>query len=127
MFKKVSSTSIFLLMVTMVATLTTIASTSDSSATAVSTVTLSTTTVRASHARANTDFYEPGTSIRRRADVSSARVGLGYPGQGFNTVDIVRGSYVSECSNNKYPYWWNYGQDVATGVNGYVAHCLIAH
>ncbi|GAA5037951.1 hypothetical protein HNP84_003232 [Thermocatellispora tengchongensis] len=68
------------------------------------------------------DFRVPGVRIFLRAHAGSPVLGLGYPGQGFETERFDWGpEYV--CDNGSIATLWGYGRNLATGVRGFVPSC----
>jgi hypothetical protein len=68
------------------------------------------------------DFRTSGVIIWSQASQNSAHNGLGYPGQGFDWVNIWdKGLY--NCDNGQSTNSWYEGRDIATGVYGYVPGC----
>ncbi|MDH6577300.1 hypothetical protein [Kitasatospora sp. MAP5-34] len=67
------------------------------------------------------EFFVPGVIIWSAPDGQSTRLGLGYPGQGFAVDDNADGSnYTCDLTSTTF---WLHGQDIATGVVGWVPSC----
>ncbi|WP_345405260.1 hypothetical protein [Nonomuraea salmonea] len=79
-------------------------------------------TAVAAQARSGIDFRVPGVRIFARADGQSTRVGLGYPGQGWEIHRAVDGTSYT-CDNGVTTTVWEYGRNLRTGVVGYVPSC----
>jgi hypothetical protein len=68
------------------------------------------------------DFRAPGVIIWSQFGGGGVRLGLGYPGQGFNFFDEAN-SNAYKCTNGVTSTWWFDGTDEATGVTGWVPAC----
>ncbi|MEU6796600.1 hypothetical protein ABZ907_33320 [Nonomuraea wenchangensis] len=77
---------------------------------------------QAPSARSGVDFRVPGVRIFSRPDGGSTRVGLGYPGQGWDIQGTGYGTSYT-CDNGVTTTTWEHGRNIRTGVVGWVPSC----
>ncbi len=77
---------------------------------------------QAQSARSGVDFRVPGVRIFSRPDGGATRVGLGYPGQGWDLQSTGYGTAYT-CDNGVTTTTWEHGRNIRTGVVGWVPSC----
>ncbi|MFF5260198.1 hypothetical protein ACFY4C_14715 [Actinomadura viridis] len=78
------------------------------------------------HAAQRLDFRAPGIIIWKEPRKDSTRMGLGYPGQGFESDRVEKHAYYM-CDNGLDTEWWYHGRNVGTGVTGWVPACNLTY
>ncbi|MGW2150007.1 hypothetical protein ACWCOT_37270 [Nonomuraea bangladeshensis] len=77
---------------------------------------------QAQSARSGVDFRVAGVRIFSRPDGGATRVGLGYPGQGWDIQGTGYGTAYT-CDNGVTTTSWEHGRNIRTGVVGWVPSC----